>query len=60
MEEGARGGLVRCTVRESVGCVVLSGEGFPFFFFRWELFVEGGKERDVLTIECSSISFSTW
>ena len=61
VEEGDRGRLVQCTVRVAVGAVVLWGEDFPllhFCLFGWELFVEEGEEREVLTTEYPLFPFA--
>ena len=50
VEEGARGGLVRCTVIEAGGAVVLWGDNFPFLCFFCSggnhLLSRGRRERD--------------
>ena len=61
VDEGARGGLIRCTVRSAGGAVVLWCEDFTLLYFssfRLELFVEEGGEREGLTMEYPSFYFA--
>ena len=59
VEEGAQGGLVRCTLIAAGGDMLLLGDYFPLLYsclFLWESFVGEGEEIDRLTMEHPSFT----